>query len=226
MRVLLGASALAVALAMLPFACRSSLGGKSRKARQVPADRNRRDGPHPADRREGRGDQEIARQDQAAARLQDRALRDRSRRAPHRGRPAGHRDLRRHAQEQGLVGHRPRQGPRRRRGEGVRAVDRLHDPERRVLLQGRLPVHRRAEPRAGVPGRRVLLRGTGRRGVQCGEAGRTDPAGRGSPTTTRRASAASGRTTSSTSRSASRSTCSRRRRWSSTRRPASAASCA
>ena len=182
MRVLLGASALAVALAMPAVGLRAgaaTVGGKSRKARQLPADRHCRDGPHPADRREGGRDQAVAGQDQAAARLQDLALRDRARRAPHRGRAAGHRDLRRHAQEQGLVGHRPRQGPRRRRGEGIRAVDRLQDSERRVLLQGRLPVHRRAEPRAAVPGRRVLLRGPGRRGVPGGEAGRTDPAGRG-----------------------------------------------
>ena len=89
-------------------------------------------------------------QHQAAARLQDRALCDRSRCAPHRGRAAGRRHVRRHAQEQGLVGHRPRQGSRRRRGQGVRALDRLRHPERRLLLEGRLPLHRRAEPRAGL----------------------------------------------------------------------------
>ena len=120
-----------------------------------------------------------ARPHQAAARLQDRPLRDRAGRAPHGGRAAGRRDLRRHPQEQGLGGDRPRQGPRRRRGQGVRAVDRLRDPERRVLLARRLPVHRRAEPGAGVSGRRVLLRGPGRRGLRGGQAGRADPAGGG-----------------------------------------------
>ena len=55
----------------------------------------------------------------------------------------------------------------------------VRDSERRVLLQGRLPVHRRAEPRARVPGRRVLLRRAGCCGVQRREAGRTDSAGGG-----------------------------------------------
>ena len=58
-------------------------------------------------------------------RLQDRPLRGRARCPPHGRRPASRRRLRRHAQEQRLGGDRSRQGPRRRRGEAVRAVDRL-----------------------------------------------------------------------------------------------------
>ena len=173
MRVLLGASALAVALACLPFwLClpwRSNPRPEISKSSAIssrPAPPRWRTSRRPA-RRPTRSSRSLAKIKLPRG-LQDRALRDRARRAPHGGRAAGHRDLRRHAQEQGLGGHRPRQGSRRRRGEGVRAVDRVQDSERRVLLQGRLPVHRRAEPRAGVPGGRVLLRGPGRRGVRGG----------------------------------------------------------
>ena len=111
--------------------------------------------------------------------LQDRALCHRAGCAPHRGRAAGRRDVRRHAQEQGLGGHRPRQGSRGRRGQGVRALDQLRHSQRRVLLAGWLPLRRRAEPRAGVPGRRVLLRRPRRRRLRGREAGRADPAGGG-----------------------------------------------
>ena len=97
----------------------------------------------------------------------------------HRGRAAGRGDVRRHAQEQGVGGHRPRQGSRRRRGQGVRALDQLCHSQRRVLLEGRFPLHRRAEPRAGLSRRRVLLRRPRRRRLRRREAGRADPAGGG-----------------------------------------------
>jgi glucose/arabinose dehydrogenase len=145
MRVLLGASALAVWLGLLPAAGQQPSAGKSRKARQFPADRNRRDGPHSSDRREGRGDQEVARQDQAAARLQDRLY-------------AIVPDARHIAVgPQGIVTF---VGTRKSKVWSVtdRDKDRVADEvkefapsidfkisERRVLLQGRLPVHRRAE---------------------------------------------------------------------------------
>ena len=48
--------------------------------------------------------------------------------------------------------------------------------ERRLLLEGRLPVHRRAEPRADLPGGGVLLREPGRRGRRRRAGGRADPA--------------------------------------------------
>ena len=73
-------------------------------------------------------------QHQAAARLQDRALRHRARRAPHGGRAARRGDVRRHAQEQGVRGDRPRHGSRGRRGQGVRALDHLQHSQRGVLL--------------------------------------------------------------------------------------------
>ena len=57
-------------------------------------------------------------------------------------------------------------------------VARQGDPERPVLLARRRALHRRAEPRAGLPGRRVLLREPGRRRRQRRPAGRADP-GRG-----------------------------------------------
>ncbi len=82
----------------------------------------------------------------------------------------------------------------------------VHHPERRLLLARRLPLHRRAEPRTGVPGGRVLLRKPRRRGGPGRAAGRADPARTRKASTTPRGSATSGRTASSTSRSASRTT--------------------
>ena len=125
---------------------------------------------------EGGGDQEDPEQDQSARGLQDQPLRHRARRPPHRGRATGRGGVRRHPQEQRLRRHRPRQGPRRRRGQAVRGVAQDGDPERRVLLQGRLPLHRRAEPGAGVSRGRVLLREPRRGRLQRRQAGRVDPA--------------------------------------------------
>ncbi len=99
-------------------------------------------------------------------------------------------------------------------------------PERGVLLEGRLPVPRRAEPGAGVPGGRVLLRGPRRGGVRRRQAGRAHPAGRGivqpyGPRLPRRAR----RQALHLARPAvQRAT--RRRRWTSTSGSASAASSA
>ena len=89
----------------------------------------------PAGRHQGRGDQEESREQIKLPRgFKICALRDRAGRAAHCGRPARRRHLRRHAQDQGLGRDRSRQGSRRRRGQGIRALDRLHDPERRLLL--------------------------------------------------------------------------------------------
>jgi hypothetical protein len=89
---------------------------------------------------------------------------------------AGHRDLRRHAQGQGLV---VVDRDRDRVADQVKdfaPVDHLRHPERPLLLARRVPLHRRAQPRAGVPRGRVLLRrsGPGRRRRR--GAGRADPA--------------------------------------------------
>ena len=51
--------------------------------------------------------------------------------------------------------------------------------QRRVLLEGWFPLHRRAEPRAGLSRRRVLLRRPRRRRLRRRQAGRADPAGGG-----------------------------------------------
>ena len=163
---------------------------------------------------------------EAAAGLQDRPLCHRSRCAPHGGRPQCRRGVRRHAQEQRLCRHGPRQGSRRRRGEGLRSLRRVQDPERRLLLARWRALRCRAEPGAAVPGGRVLLRGPGCRGVPGREAGRAHSVRRRKATITQPGSAASGRTTSSTSRSASPSTCRPRKSWTSTSARASAASSA
>ena len=141
-------------------------------------------------------------------------LRDRARCAPHGGRPAGRGDLRRHAQDQGLGGDRPRQGPRRRRGEGVRAVARFHDPERRLLLQGRLPVSSPSRTGCSIfPAAEFFYEGPDVAAVPGRQAGRADPAGRGKLQPHGARPAGSAPTTSSTSRSASRSTCRRPTSW-------------
>ena len=53
--------------------------------------------------------------------------------------------------DEGLGGHRSQRGWRRRRGEGVRPDPSNEDSQRGMFLEGRLPLHRRAEPCAGVP---------------------------------------------------------------------------
>ena len=132
-----------------------------------------------ADRIEGGSDQEKPRSDQAAKRIQDRSLCPRAGCSPHRGRAAGRGGVRRHTQEQGVGRDRPRQGPRGRRGQGVRAVDQLYPSKRGVLLQRRLFLHRRAESRPRVPCGRVLLRRPGCRRLRRREAGGADPSGGG-----------------------------------------------
>ena len=60
--------------------------------------------------------------------------------------------------------------------KSVRAEPEVHGAQRRVLDQGRLPDRRRAQPRAQLPGRRVLLRRPGRRGDRGRAAGQAGPA--------------------------------------------------
>ena len=68
-----------------------------------------------------------SREDQASGRIQDRSLCDRARCAPHGCRSQCRRGLRRHAQEQCLCRHGPRQGSGRRRGEAICAFGRVQD---------------------------------------------------------------------------------------------------
>ena len=77
--------------------------------------------------------------------------------SPHCGWPAGRRDFRGHAQIKSLGGDRPLSRRRGRRGKGVRTDLAEEDTQRRMLLEGRLPVHRRAKSGAGISGGRVLL---------------------------------------------------------------------
>ena len=136
------------------------------------------------------------------------ALRHRARRAPHGGRAAGRRQF---------------VGTRKNKVYAVtdRDKDRVADevkvfaprpPSRFPTASaspGRRAVRGRAEPRARVPGCRVLLRRARRGGVHVVKQGELIPRPRRASTTPP-ARAASGRTTSSTSRSASRSTCRRK----------------
>ena len=146
------------------------------------------------------------------------------RRPPHGGRTTRHRHLRRHPQDRRLVGHRPQQGPGGRRGEALCPLHRLRHSQRALLLQGRFPLHRRAEPGAGLSGCRVLLREPRRGGLQRGARRAISSRWKRRATTTPPVSAASGRTTSSISRWDSLSTSSPKRRWTSITRPASAGS--
>ena len=130
-------------------------------------------------RRVCRAAQEEPGADQAAGGLQDQPLCRSAGCASHRRRAAGRRHLRRHAQGRGLGDHRPQQGRRRRRGEALRPLARLRHSERAVLLQGRLPLYRRAQPHPGVPGGGVFLREPGHRGGPGGETGRPGAEGGG-----------------------------------------------
>ena len=132
-----------------------------------------------ADRRLRRSAAQEPPADQAAAWLQDQSLRDRSRRAAHGGRAARGRDLRRHAQGRRLGGHRPQQGRHCRRGEAVRTVAGFRHPERRLLLEGRLPLRRRAQSRPHLPGGGVLLREPRRRRWRCRQGRRAHSRRRG-----------------------------------------------
>jgi hypothetical protein len=86
-------------------------------------------------------------------------------------------------------------------------------PNGPCFSQRRLPLYRRAEPRAGLSGRRVLLREPGRGGLRRGEAGQSDSAGRGELQPHRPGLRDRPRRQDSTSRWASPSTCRRRRSW-------------
>ena len=169
-----------VVLLSLAARARRRTGGRARNARcDAPDEHRGRLADDSADRPEGRPDQAEPDQGQAAARLPHFALRAGAGRPPHRGRSAGHRDVRRHAQDEGLRGDRSLPRRRRRRGEGVRADAAEEDSQRPVLLEGRLPLRRRAEPRRRVSGGRILLRKPGRRAERDRARGRADSQRRG-----------------------------------------------
>ena len=112
--------------------------------------------PVPADRRQCRSAAQEPGADQAAARGFKINLYAIVPDARHMAvGPQGVVDLRRHAQGCRLGGDRPQQGRHCRRGEAVRSVARPSlIPERRLLLEGRVPLRRRAQPRLACSQRR------------------------------------------------------------------------
>ena len=145
---------------------------QSGEAGRVPDHGHADDGADPAERGQHRRAQGHRRPDKGSGRLQGQPLCGGARCPPHGGGTARCRHLRRDPQGTGLFDDRPQQGPRRRRREGLCAVDQDGGAERGLLLEGWPPLSRRAEPRAVVPGGRVLLRRTGCGGLRHRQAGR------------------------------------------------------
>ncbi len=153
-----GGNHVAGRLARCSATCATCAAERARNAGcHAPDGKCRRLARNPADRPEGRPGQAEPDQDQAAGGLPHFALRAGAGCPPHRGRPAGGGDLRGHAQIESLGGDRPLPRRRGRRGQGIRADPAEKDSQRRLLLEGRLPLHRRAEPGAGICRGRVLL---------------------------------------------------------------------